>query len=196
MGKSGLVSCGVTAPLSWVLVHTKFCLCPSRIYFPVLCKFWQLYGGVNGDLLHEDLCHTQVCCTPHLLRRCSNTVLAQSLWGLWVLLWTRFVWALWASLSEMGFDSKCEFVPPTILLGQLCPWTWGISSPLLQNSTAATPVTVAATPAGTIRWRSVNHAMGRVYFFLFCAMNILHKIESLEGIFLINYFYLSKIYYF
>ena len=29
----------------------------------VLCKFWQLYGGVNGDLLQEGLCHTQVCCT-------------------------------------------------------------------------------------------------------------------------------------
>ena len=31
--------------------------------FPVLCKFWRLYGGVNGDLLQECLCHTQVCCT-------------------------------------------------------------------------------------------------------------------------------------
>ena len=30
MGKSGSVSCGVTAPFSWVLVNTKFCLCPLR----------------------------------------------------------------------------------------------------------------------------------------------------------------------
>ena len=30
---------------------------------PVLCNFWQLYGGVSGDLLQEGLCHTQVCCT-------------------------------------------------------------------------------------------------------------------------------------
>ena len=30
---------------------------------PVLCKFWWLYGGVNGDLLQEDLGHTQVFCT-------------------------------------------------------------------------------------------------------------------------------------
>ena len=29
----------------------------------VFCKFWQLYGGVNGNLLQEGLCHTQVCCT-------------------------------------------------------------------------------------------------------------------------------------
>ena len=62
-GKSGSVSCGVTAPFSWVLVHTRFCLCASRVYFPVLCKFWPLYGGVNGGLLQECLCHTQVCCT-------------------------------------------------------------------------------------------------------------------------------------
>ena len=27
---------------------------------PVLCKFWWVYGGVNGDLLQEVLCHTQV----------------------------------------------------------------------------------------------------------------------------------------
>ena len=30
---------------------------------PVLCNFWWLYGGVNGNLLQEGLCHTQVCCT-------------------------------------------------------------------------------------------------------------------------------------
>ena len=29
----------------------------------VLCKFWQLYGGVNGNLLQEGLCHTQIFCT-------------------------------------------------------------------------------------------------------------------------------------
>ena len=34
MGKSGSVSCGVTAPFSWVLVHTKFCLYPPRVRFP------------------------------------------------------------------------------------------------------------------------------------------------------------------
>ena len=40
MGKSGSVSCGVTAPFSWVLVHTRFCLCPPRVSVsPVLWKF-------------------------------------------------------------------------------------------------------------------------------------------------------------
>ena len=33
-GKSGSLSCGVTAPFSWVLVCTRFCLCPPRVCFP------------------------------------------------------------------------------------------------------------------------------------------------------------------
>ena len=55
MGKSGSVSCGI-------LVHTRFCLCPPRVCFSILCRFWWLYGRVNGDLL-QDLCHMQFCCT-------------------------------------------------------------------------------------------------------------------------------------
>ena len=46
-GKSGTVSCGVTAPFSWVLLSTRFCLCPlstKRTVSPVVYKFWQLYG--------------------------------------------------------------------------------------------------------------------------------------------------------
>ena len=30
---------------------------------PVLCMFWRLYGGVNGDILQEGFCHIQVYCT-------------------------------------------------------------------------------------------------------------------------------------
>ena len=60
-GKSGsLVGSLLLSPGSWC---TRFCLCPPGVYFPILCKFWQLYGGVNGDLLQECLFHTQVCCT-------------------------------------------------------------------------------------------------------------------------------------
>ena len=58
LGQS-LVGSLLLSPVSWC---TRFCLYPPRVYFPVLCKFWQLYGGINGDL-QEGLCHTQVCCT-------------------------------------------------------------------------------------------------------------------------------------
>ena len=38
-------------------------VCALPECFPVLGKFWQLYVGVNNDLLQEGLCHTQVCCS-------------------------------------------------------------------------------------------------------------------------------------
>ena len=44
-------------------MSTRLCSFPPRVCFPVLCKFWQIYGGVNGDLLQDSLCHTQVYCT-------------------------------------------------------------------------------------------------------------------------------------
>ena len=69
-------------------------------------------------LLHpEPLPLCQFTADPYLYRRHSNTVLSQPLWGLWALVHTRFVWALWMFLLGMGFDSKCDFAPPTILLG-------------------------------------------------------------------------------
>ena len=89
MGMTGSVSCGVTAPFSWVLVHSRFCLCPPRVCFPVLCKFWWFYGGVNGNLfqevpadpglLHPELLQ-QATADLYLHRRHSDTVLAHSLW--------------------------------------------------------------------------------------------------------------------
>ena len=48
-------------PGSWCAQHSVCSLQESP--FPVLCKFWRLCGWVNGDLLQEGLCHTQVCCT-------------------------------------------------------------------------------------------------------------------------------------
>ena len=60
--KSGSVSCGG---------HCSFLLGPGvpcfvcafqQSVFTVLCKFWRPYCGVNGDLLQEGLCYTQVCC--------------------------------------------------------------------------------------------------------------------------------------
>ena len=52
------------------------------------------------------------------------TVLSQSLWGLWVLECTRFVWALGVSLMGKGFDSKCNFAPIILLGLLLCPCMW------------------------------------------------------------------------
>ena len=80
-----------------------------------------------GLLNPEPLPLWQATADSYFRRRHSYTVLAQSLWGVWVLGCTGFVWALWVSLGRMGFDSKNDFAPPIILLWVfLCPWMWSI----------------------------------------------------------------------
>ena len=62
-GKSGqsLVGSLLLSPGSWC-AQGSVCALQESVS-PFLTKFWQLYGGVNGNLLLEGLCHTQVCCT-------------------------------------------------------------------------------------------------------------------------------------
>ena len=117
---------------------------PPRVCFPVLCKLWQRYAGANGDLLEEDLCHTQVygtqspCPWGQPLLTCTSSGDTQTqLWliscgasGSWCVqgffepsdhLW----WGKWIKL--ISFNSKSDFAPLIILLELLlCPWTWDI----------------------------------------------------------------------
>ena len=46
MGKFGSFICGVTALLSWVLMHTRICLWPPRVHFPSPVYVWQHYRGL------------------------------------------------------------------------------------------------------------------------------------------------------
>ena len=61
-------------------------LCAFQVCFPSPV-FWWLYGGVNGDLLLEGLCHTQLCCTQspcpcsRPLLTCTSTGDTQTLKG-------------------------------------------------------------------------------------------------------------------
>ena len=80
MGMSGSVSRGVTAPSpgSWC-AEGSVCALQESVSL-VLCKFWWLYGGVNGDLLQEGLCHTQVCC-PQSPCPCGRPLLTRTSTG-------------------------------------------------------------------------------------------------------------------
>ena len=52
------------------------------------------------------------------------------------------VWLDWLDFCQYGFSVSalwCPLATPTILLEFLLPWAWGISSWLLQQSTAAAP---------------------------------------------------------
>ena len=127
-GKSGSVFCGVTAPSSRVLVHTTFCLCSPIVYSPILCKFWQLFGGFNVHLPQEGLCkpaassHTQVCCTQSpcpcgspLLTRTSTGDTQTSSVSVSVGSLGPGVHKVCLSSLSLGFDSKCEFTPRVLL---------------------------------------------------------------------------------
>ena len=56
-----LVGSLLLSPGSWCI--QGFVCALQESVSQALCKFWQLYGGVNGDLLQDGLCQTQVCCT-------------------------------------------------------------------------------------------------------------------------------------
>ena len=52
------------------------------------------------------------------------------------------LWSDWLVFCDYGFSVPalwCPLSTPTVLLGFLLPWTWGISSRLLQQSTATAP---------------------------------------------------------
>ena len=135
-GESGSVSCGVTAPFSWVLVHTGFCLCHQEsvsLVFVSSCGSMvglmvtsskRAYATPRSRAPRAPSPETGHCwpVPPQETLKHSKAGLAQSLWGL--LVCTSFSLSLWASLADMGFDSKHDFASPTIFLGLLlCPWT-------------------------------------------------------------------------
>ena len=45
-GSFGSVSCGVRAPLLWVLVCAKFCLCPPRLESLFPSALWKAYNQI------------------------------------------------------------------------------------------------------------------------------------------------------
>ena len=52
------------------------------------------------------------------------------------------MWSDWLVFCDYGFNMSallCPLATPIVLLGFLLPWTWSVSSWLLQQSTAAAP---------------------------------------------------------
>ena len=70
-----LVGSLLLSPGSWCL--QGFVCALQESVSPVLCKFWQLYCGVNGNLLQESLCHTQAYCTQ-IPCPCGSPLLTRS----------------------------------------------------------------------------------------------------------------------
>ena len=130
MGMSGSVSCGVTALFSWVLVHTRFCLCPPRVFSQSCVSSGGSMAGLMATSSKRAYAIPRSAapraaapeaghCWSVPSQETPKHSSGQSLWGLCVLVWTRFVWALWAYLVGKGIDSKCNFTP--------LPSCWGFS---------------------------------------------------------------------
>ena len=66
------------------------------------------------------------------------------------------MWLDWLVVCDCGFSVSALWCPlsvPTVLLGFLLPWTWGSSSPLLQQNTAAAPtLDIGVFPLGCYSW--------------------------------------------
>ena len=67
------------------------------------------------------------------------------------------MWSDWLVFCDYGFSVSalwCSLKTPTVLLGFLLPWTWGISSWLLQQSAAAAPYFGWGCPSWPWTWSS------------------------------------------
>ena len=119
LGQS-LVGSLLLSPGSWC-TQGSVCALQESVS-PVLCKFWWLYDGVNGGLLQEGLCHTQVCC-PQSPCPCSRPLLTRTSTGDTQTLKGRSGSVSVESPGEhkvLGFDCKHNLAPPTVF--------WGFSS--------------------------------------------------------------------
>ena len=113
LGQS-LVGSLLLSPGSWCA--QGFVCALQESVSPVLCKFWQLYGGVNSDLLQEGLCHTPVCCTQSL-SLCGRSLLTCTSIGDSQRLKGRFIsgFSIWFHWSIFLF--LCQYNTLSLSLG-------------------------------------------------------------------------------
>ena len=110
---------------------------------PIFLPFHTVHGVLKARILKWFAIPSPM---DHILSDLS-TMTHQS----WVAPWAWFmeldkavvlVWLDWLAFCDYGFSVSalwCPLATPTVLLGFLLPWTWGISSRLLQQSAATAP---------------------------------------------------------
>ena len=85
-------------------------------------------------------------------------------------LWS--MWSDWLVVCDCGFSLSALWCPlsmPTVLLGVLLPWMWGISSGLLQQSAATAPYLVhGVAPLSYHPWPWMWGSSSQRWFFIFC----------------------------
>ena len=131
-------------------MHTRLCLCPPRVCFPVLCKFWHIYGGVNGDLLQEGLCHTQACCTQST-RPCGSPLLTRTSTGDALTQFCLSLCGVPGSWCSQGLFEPSEHLWQVwgLILNvilSLLPFCWGFSFFLGRGVSPQSPSSAAQLP--------------------------------------------------
>ena len=123
LGQS-LVGSLLLSPGSWC-AQVSACALQESVS-PVLCKFWSLCGGVNGELLQEGLYHTHVCCTQSPCP-CGTPLLTCTSAGD-----TQTQFCLSLCRVSGSWCTQCLFEPSECLW-----WLWGLIlntiSPLLPS---------------------------------------------------------------
>ena len=113
------VSCGLTGPFPWVLVHTRFCWCPQEwTLFPTV--LWESFNEIPlafrcpGD--SQSLC--QIPRLGSMMWGLEPSQQCENFFGIIVIQW------LGCPPHRFGIWFCRDCVPPTLLL--LCPWILGI----------------------------------------------------------------------
>ena len=123
-GSFGSVSCGVTAPLLWVLMSVNFCLCPPRLEFLLPLILWKSHNQILlalKDRFPEDsksLC--QISRLGSLKWGSETSQQCENFFGIIVLQ------SVGHPPGGYGIWFDCVYTPTTILLWLLCFWKRGI----------------------------------------------------------------------
>ena len=169
IGKSGSVSCWVTAPFSWVLVLPSFvcvCVCLPRVCFQSCVSSGSSMVGLmaaSSKRAYAIPRSTAPRAPAPVTVRCWPIPLQETLKhsSVSVSLGSLGPGAHNVCLSPLSVSGKYGawfytlFHPSNHLAGaSLCPWMWGISSKLLQHCIATAPLSLHHSTKGKGRKKS------------------------------------------
>ena len=133
---------GVISPLISSSVLGTYWPGEFLFQYPIILPFHTVHGVLKARILNSLLQWTTLCQTSPPWPTCPGW--PHRAWLSFIELEKAvvLVWLYWLVFCDYDFSVSalwCPLATPTVLLGFLLPWTWGISSWLLQQSTAAAP---------------------------------------------------------
>ena len=136
---------GVISPLIFSSILGTYWPGEFPFQYPIILPFHTVHGVLKARKLKWFA--IPFSSGPHSVRPLhhDHPVFGGPTWhGLVSLSYTKLwsMWSDWLVFCDYGFSVSalwCPLATPTVLLGFLLPWTWDISSRLLQQSAAIAP---------------------------------------------------------